>query len=683
MPDSPKISVIIPTYNNERYLSQCLDSLKKQTLHDFEAICINDGSTDNSLSIMQRYHESDERFIVVDKPNSGYGHSMNCGLDKARGAFVAILESDDFLEPTMFEELYELAEKKDLDFVKADFQAFYGEGDSLRFEYKRICPNRSLYNVVIEPSQNLAAFDVDMVTWTGIYRRSFLEDNGIRYNETPGAAYQDNGFWLQTFAFAKRVMFVPKAFYQYRQDNPNSSINSKTKVFCMCEEHAFMHSFIADHPTLDRRLYRMWSKRMFHNYNFTYQRIAPEYKKQFLERYASDFRQAFERGEVSKDDFYEDEWARLNDIVDDPHMAYLKLEDVMANVEDRIVERHQLRQCRATIDDLSRQLAVYRKSNVYRFAGKIKRVNDYRYEYGMGQLIKRALFKTPATKRPEQTNTKDVPPVAFANLPGPALAHADAYPSLDCPQALESWYRRKTGMKLNLDDPHSAEELVQRSKLSYAQVYAERIGSLSRVFEYARGLIDEKLLPQNAVRFDSIELLENYLFEHRPSSFIVKSNAKLAWSVYVQDASCFSFDVLKYHYRWLADSNLAFVAGEPLAPPEEIHALYLMRGSCADASNIVKIAVACSDGAILGSIEKPLRKSESTVRMGEDGLPGDIADAAADLSRGFPFVNVVFERTPQEVTLASLECGLDEGLVGSVDDALEKRIAEALLQKKG
>ena len=105
----PAVSLLIPIYNVERYLPECLDSAVGQTLMDIEVICINDGSTDSSPEIISRYAAKDDRIKVIDKPNSGYGCSMNLGLQEATGEYVGILESDDFFEPDALESLYRAA----------------------------------------------------------------------------------------------------------------------------------------------------------------------------------------------------------------------------------------------------------------------------------------------------------------------------------------------------------------------------------------------------------------------------------------------------------------------------------------------------------------------------------------------------------------------------------------------
>ena len=129
-----KVSIIIPTYNVEMYLVECMDSVVNQTLKDIEIICINDGSTDSSLEILKGYAEKDDRIIIVDKENGGYGIGMNIGLDKATGEYIGIVEPDDFVPLNMYEELYNKAVENDLDLVKADFYRFKRNNNKDRFK---------------------------------------------------------------------------------------------------------------------------------------------------------------------------------------------------------------------------------------------------------------------------------------------------------------------------------------------------------------------------------------------------------------------------------------------------------------------------------------------------------------------------------------------------------------------
>ena len=136
--DEPKISVLVPIYNVKQYLAECIDSIIMQTLTNIEIILLDDGSTDGSAEICDEYAQKDQRIKVIHKPNSGYGATMNIGLDNARGKYVGIVESDDYIRPEMYEEQYKLAEKEYLDFLKADFRIFVGDKDFRTFTYRPV-----------------------------------------------------------------------------------------------------------------------------------------------------------------------------------------------------------------------------------------------------------------------------------------------------------------------------------------------------------------------------------------------------------------------------------------------------------------------------------------------------------------------------------------------------------------
>ena len=111
---TPKVSILVPIFNVEKYLRQCLDSIVNQTLKDIEIICINDGSTDSSPAIIDEFAKNDPRIVILTKTNSGYGDSMNQGLKKATGEYIGIVESDDWVDIDMFENLYDIAVKNNV-----------------------------------------------------------------------------------------------------------------------------------------------------------------------------------------------------------------------------------------------------------------------------------------------------------------------------------------------------------------------------------------------------------------------------------------------------------------------------------------------------------------------------------------------------------------------------------------
>lgn len=317
----PKISVVIPIFNVEDFLAPCLDSILDQTFKDFEVICVNDGSTDSSLDILREYLSKDERIKIIDKDNAGYGHTMNIGIDMASGKYFLIVESDDYILPTMFETLYEAAEENNLDFVKSDFYRFYGDKGNMVTDYQKLDPTGEYYNKVFSTSEDHNTYKLLMNTWTGLYNLDFLRKNNIRHSETPGASYQDNGFWFKTFYYGKRVMFIPEPFYMYRRDNPNSSVKNKTKVYAMDAEYDLINDFLEDRGKR-ADFFDAFTYAKYHNFHFTMDRIDLEFKKEFLMNSSKLFNEMKDNGELDPSLLDEYDQNILNRIVECPEEYY-------------------------------------------------------------------------------------------------------------------------------------------------------------------------------------------------------------------------------------------------------------------------------------------------------------------------------------------------------------------------
>ena len=319
----PKVSIVIPTYNVESYLRECLDSVVNQTLKDIEIICVNDGSTDNSLQIIQEYAAKDDRIKVIDKPNSGYGHSMNIGLDNATGEYLGIVEPDDYVELNMYETLYNKAKELDLDFIKSDFCRFVGDSENRKFTYNRLDRTGNYYNKIVNIQDDLKPFYFIMNTWSGIYNLSFLRKYNIRHNETPGAAFQDNGFWFQTFMNSTKAYFLDQPFYMNRRDNPNSSVKNKAKVYCMCEEYDYIRNIIDKNSDFEKFI-PVYQCMRYRNYIFTLNRIDNKFKKEFIKKFSKDFKLAMQNNEIDKSLFGDREYQNLELIINNSDKFYRK-----------------------------------------------------------------------------------------------------------------------------------------------------------------------------------------------------------------------------------------------------------------------------------------------------------------------------------------------------------------------
>ena len=132
---SPLVSVIVPVYNTSKYLRQCLDSIQAQTLKEIEIICVDDGSTDNSMEILLEKELEDSRICILQQKNRGGGAARNLGMSIAKGKYLSFLDSDDFFEPTMLEEAYTAAEKHNADITIYSYHIFY-DGSKLYSKIK-------------------------------------------------------------------------------------------------------------------------------------------------------------------------------------------------------------------------------------------------------------------------------------------------------------------------------------------------------------------------------------------------------------------------------------------------------------------------------------------------------------------------------------------------------------------
>lgn len=318
-----KVSIVVPIYNVEKYLRQCLDSIAQQTLTDIEVICVNDGSKDSSLDIIMEYVNSDSRFKVIDKANSGYGHSMNMGFDMASGEYIGIVESDDYAELDMFEKLYNCASENDLDACKAGFFYYY----SVPEEKNTPAPiaSKAMCRDVFCPTtdfkslrEQIEFFNIKPTIWSAIYRKDFIRENNIRFNETPGASFQDASFNFKVWALAKRVKLLEECFLHYRQDNENSSINSSGKVYCVCDEYAEMDRFLKERPIVKGELEIVKNALKYDSYMWNYNRLSPEKAHEFLLVAAKEFETDLREGVCLKDAYPWYKWNTLNLIVANP-----------------------------------------------------------------------------------------------------------------------------------------------------------------------------------------------------------------------------------------------------------------------------------------------------------------------------------------------------------------------------
>lgn len=220
----PKISIAIPVYNTEKYLRECLDSLLNQTLGDFEAICVNDGSTDNSLEILQEYAKKDSRFIIIDKENEGQGVARNIAIQKAQGEYLMCLDSDDWLENNALELLYNKIKNDNCDILFFNFYK-YIEKTKAKYiiKFTEIFKNFKDKPFTQEEAGKLI-FKTNALTYK-IYKLDFIKNNNIEYSNSK--FMEDVTFYVKTLLYAKRFSCLSIPLYNYRIIEKSASTNYK------------------------------------------------------------------------------------------------------------------------------------------------------------------------------------------------------------------------------------------------------------------------------------------------------------------------------------------------------------------------------------------------------------------------------------------------------------------------
>lgn len=243
-----KVSLIIPIYNAEKYLRECLDSLIGQTLQEIEIICIDDGSTDTSMEILHEYQNKDGRVIVLSNPrNMGQPTSRNKGMEKARGKYIQFVDADDFIEHSAAEELYKMAEEKAADMCYMGMQIVTEDGlgsetvpGAIRGRYPDVYDGKKLMKRLTEENEFF------LYTWSVFYRTVFLKENGLVYREL--VCGQGGNFIPRCLCCAKRVIVCNAPYYHYRVHNASITHSVKARkelVFGKIMRYADLLQYLA------------------------------------------------------------------------------------------------------------------------------------------------------------------------------------------------------------------------------------------------------------------------------------------------------------------------------------------------------------------------------------------------------------------------------------------------------
>ena len=208
----PAISVLIPVYNAEKYLEDCLQSVANQTFKDFEIICLNDGSTDGSAEILKRWQQKEPRLKVFCQKNAGLSVVRNEEIKRAQGKYVATIDADDLLAPQFLEKLYQKAEDEKADVTRCYFDEMSEDGKSLLPAH---CIRAFYKDSDDKLSSRFVCGYADASSWNKLFRLQFIRDNHLSFY--PGRAGQDLPFTIVSFLLAKKIVQVKEKLYFYRK----------------------------------------------------------------------------------------------------------------------------------------------------------------------------------------------------------------------------------------------------------------------------------------------------------------------------------------------------------------------------------------------------------------------------------------------------------------------------------
>ena len=280
-----KISVIVPIYNDDRYLQECLDTIINQTFEDIEIICVNDGSTDESLNILKQYESRDCRVKVISQENKGVGAARNAGIKIACGEYIYFIDADDYLELTGLEEMYDLSQQMDLDLLIFKLVTFDDETGERNYNYSDMPFLLDIGKDVFSYTDfKKDLFKVDVTVYTKFFRKELIEDK--RFLE--GLIFEDNAFYFDYIFDAARIHFYDKCLH-YRRIRKNSLITAASRNHTnLIEVYENIYQKFKD-----RGLYEEFRESLFmrkvDSFHYRFTLINPKYKNEYYSLMKSDF----------------------------------------------------------------------------------------------------------------------------------------------------------------------------------------------------------------------------------------------------------------------------------------------------------------------------------------------------------------------------------------------------------
>ena len=285
------LSIIIPVYNVEQYLENCLNSILNGNLKNIELICINDGSTDNSLNILNNYAEKYNNIKVISQQNQGQGVARNLGIEIAQGEYIGFVDPDDWVEPEMFERMYNQAKKFDLDIITCNRKCHFQDKIKYKNDWKKIKGNYTNIKkqkvTNIRPNNNLTYQDIQQTLlvsfcfcWNKIFKASLIKDYNIKFSST--RLSEDVIFILKAFLYAKKISYLNEYLYNYRESSQSISHKITDYAFDEFQVIQELEEFFNNNPQYKNFLYENYQFYKLFSLTHKYNQVSKNKQKLFL-----------------------------------------------------------------------------------------------------------------------------------------------------------------------------------------------------------------------------------------------------------------------------------------------------------------------------------------------------------------------------------------------------------------
>ena len=529
----PKVSVIIPVYNVEKYLRECLDSVVNQTLKDIEIICVNDGSTDNSLEILKEYEKQDSRIKIIDKKNEGVAAARNDGIRIANGEFVCFIDPDDYYPLVdILEDLYTNAKQNNVYICGGEFSCFTNNDRNLTQNYG------DTFEGYLFPENKLikySDYQFDYGYHRFIYNKNFLLQNKIFFPKYK--RFQDPPFMVNAMITAGNFYALNKITYAYRHGHQAVKW-TKEKIYDL------LHGILDNLKYADRyhlsKLSEYSENRLMQHWRFIEPMINLKcwfiigQMRKYNTNIAHFYYENFIKKIINNIFSFNNDDRKLHKVITVLGMKFKIRRKFMKNILENIFSvRNDDRKMHKIITFLGIKIKIKNaRKNITNFENLKTEIRSEIMREFRGEL-------NNLRRNFEYKLCKYMPEEKY-------------------PEYLKDWYYEKTGEELNLKNPQTFNEKLQWLKLYDSTPFKTMLADKYLVRDWVKEKIGEEyLIPLLGVweNFDDID------FDKLPDKFVLKTNHGSGWNMIIKDKSKFNKQQAKYKFDKWMHTNFAYVYG--------------------------------------------------------------------------------------------------------------------------